>query len=259
MTEEVAKTPQESAEEKPLCPADAPLPSAPAAEEKLPEDRAWELVGTMLVEGYTFEDTLETVNARAAKPLTLGEVEHFYRSNLDVQKGRIHHLIGNFEKLITDLGNLQTAEGKLAEATFLNGYLNLHRPGAGIGPWQAERWRHEKETLKLRLRNVEMKEQRARELHELHRIKIRHDLARLKILRKKIIQLEALIRSAQRGRRLGGETLQRIQEIYGIVTEPINPPPKLLNAPQGAFQDPECEAPDPVDTPAEPPEGDAHE
>ncbi len=231
--------------------AGATVRSAPEGEPPLSMDLAREMAEGMLVEGYTFEDVLEAVNTRAAIPLTLGQIEHFYRDSPHVQKGRIRRLLENYQELRKALGSPETVEGQLAEATFFNGYLNLHRPGGGIGPREAFKRRMEINNLELRVRNLALKDQRAREVHELHRVKIRHDLAQLKLLRKKIRQLEALLHGAEHDRKLGGETLRRIHEIYGIATRPINPPAHILNRPEGEFADPNGDQARQASVPAE--------
>jgi len=186
-----------------------------------PEQRA--LVEQMLIDGATFEDVVEAVNKRGGPGVSLTAVQNFFRSNLELQKQRIRRQVEDFEKLKAALGNPDTAEARLAAATLFSGYMRLYRKDAEITPKDAERARLQRENLRLRQRILWMKERSERDKHSWNQVRVRHEQAKLEKLRGEMRELRQSLKESLQTHKLSPEALRKIQEIYGLITEPFVP------------------------------------
>jgi len=198
-------------------------PEIPTEVEQLP-DPLQDRIRDMLIEGATFEDIVETVNSDKGSTVTQMMVESYFRRNLEVQKGRVRGLIQSAEEIKKSIGNPDTAEGQLASAAFLTGFMRLTRKSAEIDLQGAETARMRRENLALERQVFHMKKSKAEQDIEYMKAHIRHEWGKLKYLRYKLHQMEATFDKLRRGDKLDTATLAKIREIYGIISEPFTPP-----------------------------------
>lgn len=182
-----------------------------------------ELVNKLLVEGATFEDVVETVAEQGEDTITLRAVANHFHGNLELQKQRVRHQVDTANELKKSLGNPETAEGQLAEAAFLTGYLRLNRKSAELDLNRAEKSRLERENLRLKQWVWRLKGQKLLTDRSLNKARIRTELARGKILKEQWGQLHKMAQEAGDPREIGPQLVQKIQEIYGIATLPSLP------------------------------------
>jgi len=198
-------------------------PETPIEVERLPGELAAR-IRNMLVEGATFEDIVETVNSDKGPTVTQMMVESYFRRNLEVQKERVRGLIQSAEEIKKSIGNPDTAEGQLASAAFLTGFMRLTRKSAEIDLQDAETARMRRENLALERQVFDMKKSKNEKDIEYLKAHIRHEWGKLKYLRYKLQQMEATFDKLRRGEKLDTATLAKIREIYGIISEPFTPP-----------------------------------
>jgi hypothetical protein len=191
--------------------------------EHLPDPKR-ECIREMLIEGATFEDIVETVNAGKGPTVTQMMVESYFRRNLEVQKERVRRQIERAEEIKKSMGNPETAEGRLASAAFLTGFMRLTRKTAEIDLQGAEAARMRRENLELERQVLHMRKQKQEKDIEYMKAHIRHEWTKLKVLREKLRQMEATFDKLRRGDKLDNATLAKIREIYGIISEPFLPP-----------------------------------
>jgi hypothetical protein len=179
-------------------------------------------VRKLLIEGSTFEDVVEAVNARGGDTITLNAVQNFFQGNLDIQKQRIRHVLNSAKALLATVDkDPKSAEAQLARATFLTGYARVHRDASLITPREAARYRLENENLGLKRQILVMNRKRAAQDLEYSRARTRLILLTQGKLEAEIRILEGEVRAHQGGEPLGPEVLSRIQEIYGLVSQPL--------------------------------------
>jgi DNA gyrase/topoisomerase IV subunit A len=191
--------------------------------EQLP-DPLRDRIRDMLIEGATFEDIVETVNAGKGPTVTQMMVESYFRRNLEVQKGRVRRQIERAEEIKKSIGNPETAEGQLASAAFLTGFMRLTRKSSEIDLQDAEAARMRRENLGLERQVLHLRKQKQEKDIEYMKAHIRHEWAKLKVLRDKLRQMQATFDKLRRGDKLDTATLAKIREIYGIISEPFIPP-----------------------------------
>lgn len=187
----------------------------------LPEQQ--NLVSRLLEEGSSFEDVVEAVNARGPKRITLNAVKTYFQGNRELQTKRALHQVEDSEALLASLGeDPESAEARLARATFLTGYSRVHRDASVVTPREAARYRLECDNLNLRHQVLmfqkkkaeqDLKYSRARtSLIELTQVKMQGELLRLE---------RELRAHHAAGDPIGPEVLRRIQQLYGLACQPL--------------------------------------
>ena len=200
--------------------AESPLPSVQPANhvKDLPEELR-ELVDRLLTEGATFEDVCDAVEERGGPAPTLQAVQDHYRGSLDLQKGRIGHLIERAREL--SCAHPDSAEAQLAQAAILTGLQCLNRKGAQLTTRETIHVFLERENLKLRRELLRMKVARECEDQRLRRAKLRAEMIKWQYARIKIQQLRRQLMLEGKTKLLGPEAMEKIQEIYGLLRIPV--------------------------------------
>lgn len=180
------------------------------------------LIRRMLVDGATFEDVVEAVNEREGEGVTLSAVQNYYRGNLMLQKLRVRRLIESAEALLSSAGkDPRSAEAQLAKATFLTGYSRVHRDAALITPRESERFRLERENVSLKHEILAIRKKKAMQDLEYSRARTRLIYLTQAKLQEDILKLQREVTSHHPGDPIPPEVLQRIQQIYGLVSRPL--------------------------------------
>lgn len=198
-------------------PGAKPAPGQLCADVTLLPDDLRELVETMLVDGATFEDVVETLNERGRQKITLHAVQNFFRSNLGLQQQRIKRQRETALALRKALGNPASGQQALADAILMTGLMRVSRHGSEFTTKDAMYEKYERENLRLKQELTKQKEQK---LHLDRRIALtrwRSEQARMELARARLRELQQMLDARKDQHHLGPETLQKIQEIYGLI------------------------------------------
>jgi hypothetical protein len=180
-------------------------------------DEFQKLTDRLLVEGAKFEEVIETVAERGGPRLTLGAVRDYFRRNLTLQMQRVRYQVQAAKALKAALGNPDSAEGELAEAAFMTGFMCLSRDGTEPTLKEAERARYERENLHLKQRLLRLKEKRAVADLQYVRARTAYEVTRKRKLEGEIKELLDQVTQGDQPRELKPETIEKIRESYGLV------------------------------------------
>jgi hypothetical protein len=185
--------------------------------EELP-DNLHRLVDRMLKEGASYEDTVNAVNAAGQAQILLGAVEAYFRSNLQLQQNRVFNMVDVMGDLKQCLKDPNSAQAKFAEAVLMTGLMGLRRDIAGGNVQQAVRAKEQHENYRLREKSLRLKTKKI--TIELEMMKARLDAERTKLIlvKAKLEQIQRVLEREAAGNTLSPEMIERIQEVYGIVS-----------------------------------------
>ena len=183
------------------------------------------LVERMLVEGATFEDTVEAVNERGPEGVTLKAIEDFFRSSLALQQQRIKRQVQTAEALKKALGDPRSGLAQLADAVLLTGLMRLNKRGADFDFHDAMKEYYQRENLRLKQEVVDLKKSKLELEQKMARARMKTELVKWKLAKGRIIELKRAVEANGKNQKLGPETIQKIQEIYGLVSEPAKRSP----------------------------------
>ncbi len=178
-------------------------------------------VREMLADGATFEDVVDTINELGSVRVTLQAIRNFFRRNFEVQRARVARQIENAEALLASIGHPESAEGQLARAAFLDGFLRLDRATASVTPRDADLARARRAHQKLDQQYLVMRNRKAEVELELGRLRKRNEEAKLKFVRLRMQNMRQDMVAACKTRRLSGDAVRQIREIYGLLDEPL--------------------------------------
>jgi hypothetical protein len=182
-----------------------------------------QLVEQMLIDGATFEDVVEAVQERGDDGVTLTAVENFFRGNLALQQERVRRQVETARALKKALGKSRSSQTRLAEAALLTGLMRLSRKSSEINLKDVMRARLERGNLHLKQQLLRLQARKAVQDHDLNRARIRAEQARWRLTKARIIELQRSLQTEGKPAGISPETLQKIQEIYGLVTLPTAP------------------------------------
>jgi len=182
-----------------------------------------QLVGRMLIEGATVEDVVETLDQRGAEGVTQQAVENFFRSNLPLQRQRIQRQLETAKVLKQALLDARSNFKEMADAVFLTGLMRVTRQGANFDIRLAMKERLERENLALRQRVLRMRLRDSLQKESYGRMKMRTEVLRHQKAKIELDKLKDALRVVRKGGKLDDQALQKIREIYGLITEPIVP------------------------------------
>ncbi len=187
-------------------------------EQLVPELQA--KVRKLLVDGATFEDTIAFLEESAHVKLTIRAVENHFRAQVDIQEERILRQVETAENLKKALKDPKSAHAQLAEAVLFTGLMRLSNKTAATDiqnaikvKSQAESNRLKEDTLKLRVRKLQSD-------NRMMKVRLEHELEKIADLRQKVEKVRNEFDRAGKSQRVGPETMKRIQEIYGLLSEP---------------------------------------
>jgi hypothetical protein len=182
-----------------------------------------ELVEQMLVEGATFDETVEAVNERRGECVTLQAVKNFFRSNLGLQQQRIQKLVVTAEELKKAVGatDPDSPEGQLLGAIILTGVMQISREGANFDLRYAARERLARENLQLQQQKLLLQQRKAETARGYELARARATIAKAELLELQIRKLRKLFGTVNKKRKLDQKTYERIEEVYGLLRAPL--------------------------------------
>ena len=177
------------------------------------------LVETMLVDGGTFEDVVEAVKERGKEQITLHAVQNFFRSNLGLQQQRIKRQRETAQALRQALGDPASGQQELADAILMTGLMRVSRRGSEFSAKDAVYEKYERENLRLKQELSKQKEQKLRLDKRIALTRWKSEQTRTELARARLLELQQMLDARKGQQHLGPETLQKIQEIYGLIGE----------------------------------------
>jgi hypothetical protein len=181
-----------------------------------------DLVRRLLIEGSTFEDVVEGVNARGGQCITLNAVKTYFQGNRELQTQRALRQVEDAEALLATVDkDPKSAEARLARATFLTGYSRVNRNASVVNPREAARYRMECENLNLKHQILMMQRKKAKQDLEYSRARTRLIEITQGKMQGDLLRLERELRAHQVGDPLAPDILQRIQQLYGLACQPL--------------------------------------
>jgi hypothetical protein len=183
-----------------------------------------QLVEQMLRDGATFEDVVDAVAERGGEGVSLTAVENFFRGNLALQQDRVRRQVATAQALKKALGGAASGQARLAEAALLTGLQRLNRKTSELDLKDVFRLRAERENISLKRRILRMQARKAAQDQQIAQVHIRNELAKWRIARIRITELQRTLQSGGKQANLGPEAMQKIQEIYGLVISPSAKP-----------------------------------
>ena len=199
----------------------ASAPGSLAKNPVLRDESTQKLVDTLLTQGSTFEEVVETANQSSVPGITLTAVKSYFQGNPQLQAQRVHYLVETGESLLAGLGDPESAEARLAKAAFLTGYLNLYQDAPPITPKDAEHARMERANLNLKHKLLVVQRDKARQALRFSEERLRALVLTQEKLKIEIGTLQQDAKRQQAGEPLGPAMLQRIQQIYGLTCQPM--------------------------------------
>jgi hypothetical protein len=203
---------------RPEKPGDVPAPKRYTDVKELPE-HLHRVVDRMLAEGSTFEDAVAAVKELEDGEITLAAVEIYFRSNMALQQDRVRRLQKTLTNLKSACANPESAQADLAETVLLMGLLGLKKTSATSDVQHAIRAKEQKENFRLKEDVFRLKLKRSGLESQLMKARLKADQAKLKLASAKLEQLKGVLERERGGASLTPEMLQRIQEVYGIVSD----------------------------------------
>lgn len=189
----------------------------------LPEDLR-KLIRKMLTEGATYEDTFDSVNERNDHEVTLRAIQNYYRSDLKLQQARIRHRLKVAKGLKEALRESEGSQKELAEAALLTGLLGLTRKGSQFDVPDAVRENAQRENIQLKRKTFRLKSGKANMDQKMAETRLEVERTKLEMVQHKVAELKQALENAGKRQKLGPETIQKIREIYGLVSD--SPPAK---------------------------------
>jgi len=176
----------------------------------------------LIVEGATLEGATAAINESQKFSVTLSAVEHYVRSNIDLQRRRIQY-IANTASAITEHvpGDPEAPEKQLLNALIMAGLLKTNEKDAS--PFLNSAMLRRAEIINLELRNKLMrwkvKEKRILAEHQ----RIQNDLtrARTRFVDGQTAKLREFVRKLEKKKSITPETLEKIQAIYGLLSHSV--------------------------------------
>ena len=174
----------------------------------------------LLVDGATFEDTIAFLDQSANVKLTLMAVENYFRAQVDLQEERIRRQVETAEKLTSALKDPKSAHAKLAGAVLFAGLMRLSNKTAASDMQNAIKVKGQAESNQLKEDVLKLRIKKMRSENRMMEARLEHEIEKIKALKHQFERLQKEFEREGKGQRVGPETLKRIQEIYGLLSEP---------------------------------------
>jgi hypothetical protein len=177
------------------------------------------VVDRMLIKGATFDDVVQAIDGSGEATITLGAIELYFRSNVKLQEERVQFQTKTARELRRAYGDPNSAQSDLAEAVILTGLMGLRRGTAATELQQATRAKDQNENFRLKEETFRLRMKKFVLDRRMMRARLRAEEAKLKLVASKISQLARELEEAEGATTLSPEMIQRIQEVYGIVSD----------------------------------------
>ena len=185
-----------------------------------PEVRAQ--LDELIIEGATLEGATAAINESQQFSVPLSAVEHYVRSNIDLQRRRIQYIAHTTSAITEHVpGDADAVEKQLINALIMAGLLKINEKDAS--PFLNSVMLRRAEITNLRLRNRLMRWKEKENLMLEKRLETQNRLmrARTEFVEGQTAKLLECVRKLEKKRSITPETLQKIQEIYGLIAQNV--------------------------------------
>ncbi len=174
----------------------------------------------LLAEGATFEDVTITASNELGIGVNQLAVENYFHRNIELQARRVRRMVEKADHLRAAIGDPESAEGKLAQATLFTGLMGLTQKSTAIDLEDVHILRLRREKLDLECRIQQMREKESSERRRRDRAETAYTIAKCDRAKFELRKMRDVLRTLKRGDKLDTETLNQIREIYGIIQQP---------------------------------------
>lgn len=176
----------------------------------------------LIIEGATLEGATSAINEGSKFSVALSGVEHYVRSNIDLQRRRIQYIAHTTSAITEHVpGDADAVEKQLINALIMAGLLKINEKDAS--PFLNSMMLRRAEVTNLRLRNrlMRWKEKENRMLEKRLEAQTQLMRARTEFVEGQTAKLLEFVRKLEKKRSITPETLQKIQEIYGLLAQNV--------------------------------------
>ncbi|HTV56333.1 MAG TPA: hypothetical protein VMI06_15630 [Terriglobia bacterium] len=177
------------------------------------------VVDGMLIKGSKFQDIVEAVNGTGIATISLAAIELYFRSNVKLQQERVKFHMKTAHDLTRSCMDPKSAQSNLAEALILTGLVSLSMGGAATNLQQATRAKDQNENFRLKEETFRLRMRKFVLDRRMMRARLKAEEAKLKLIASKISQVARELERSEGANTLSPEMIQRIQEVYGIVSD----------------------------------------
>ncbi len=156
--------------------------------------------------------------------ITLPAVQQYCRADLDLQRERAHYLVQTSEAItrsLSETGNLEEGDSRYVHAVVMTGLTKINQGDSSLSTKEAIKARDEALNLQLknRLLRLQVQDGVRREAY----LKAQKDLnlAKKCFVQAQTRELRDVVRKLAKKKNLTPETLQKIQETYGILAHNV--------------------------------------
>lgn len=189
---------------------------------KLLPPAARQLLEEYFIEGASLEGAVEAINENDDFQVTLSAVAHHFRSRIDLQCRRVQYITATAAAITEGLpGDPASPENRLMDVLIMGGLVKVNeQDGSGfLNSMIMRRLEGANLVLKNRLMRWKEKENVLRE----KQVKAQTGLlvSRQRLITEQTKKLGDFVKKLERKRNITPETLQKIQDIYGILKKDL--------------------------------------
>jgi hypothetical protein len=177
------------------------------------------VVDRMLIKGSKFDDIVQAINGGGEAIVTLGAIELYFRSNEKLQQERVKFHMRTARQLRSSCKDPKSTQSDLAEALILTGLVGLSMGTPATNVQQATRAKDQNENFRLKEEAFRLRTRKFVLERRMMRARLKAEEAKLQLIASKISQVARELEQAEGANTLSPEMIQRIQEIYGIVSD----------------------------------------
>ncbi len=196
---------------------------------KLPEDLR-RLIERLLIDGATFEDVVEALEERDGDRVTLSAVQDLFRCNPELQQKRIRRQLEVARALKKAVGNPRSGREQLVQALILTGMMRLNRREGNFEVKDAVRTHQQEENQRLRQEVLRLTQKNLSMKLKVLDVRLKNEADRRRVVKARVSDLQESILKDGAYRKLHPQVLQRIREIYGLVSESKKAPASAAQA-----------------------------
>jgi hypothetical protein len=206
----------------------------------------------LIIEGWTLEGAAAAINESGKYTVALSSVEHYFRSNIDLQRRRIQFISRTASAITEHLpGNPDSPEKQIVNALVMGGLLKSNEKDAytNLNIMMLRR----AEIINLELRNKLMEgktiENRLQKKHLEAQTQLMR--ARTEFVEGQTEKLREFVRKLEKKKNITPDTLEKIQAIYGLMSQSVaQAVPEIRTVPEQNHGDPNAPRDDGIETQA---------
>ena len=156
--------------------------------------------------------------------ITLPAVQQYCRADLDLQRERAHYLVQSAEAITSSLsnsGNVEEGDSRFVHAVVMTGLTKINDGDSSLSTKEAIKARDEALNLQLKNRLLKLKVQDGVRRKAYLKAQEELSLAKTLFVCEQTRELENVVRKLANRKNLTPETLQKIQETYGILAQNV--------------------------------------